>query len=110
MPLAVWFLAFLAVPSCDFGCYFDWCSCDLDAISIGGMEFCYLEFCFNSVFWSCHPVPVNLSGDCIRVCVGTSSSLELSSRSGGSLWRLHSGLCWVSSSLVPIWHVLVALC
>ena len=46
-----------------FGCP----SCDLDAISIGGMEFCYLEFCFNSVFWSCHPVPVDPSGDCIRV-------------------------------------------
>ena len=53
-------------------------------IFIGGMEFCYLEFCFNSVCWSCHLVPVDLSGDCIRVCVGTSSSLELSSRSGGS--------------------------
>ena len=33
MPLAVWFLAFSVAPSCD-----------LDAISIGGMEFCYLKF------------------------------------------------------------------
>ena len=31
------------------------------------MEFCYLEFCLNLVFWSCHPVPVDPSGDCIRV-------------------------------------------
>ena len=32
--VVVWFLAFFGCPSCD-----------LDAISIGGMEFCYLEFC-----------------------------------------------------------------
>ena len=32
--------------------------CDLDAISFHGL---------NSVFWSCHPVPVDHSGDCIRV-------------------------------------------
>ena len=41
--------------------------CDLDAISIGGMEFCYLEFCLNFMFWSCYPVPVDPSCDCIRV-------------------------------------------
>ena len=46
-----------------FGCL----SCDLDVICTGGMEFCYLEFCLNFMFWSCHPVPVDPSGDCIRV-------------------------------------------
>ena len=40
----------------------------------------------RALVWSCHPVPVDHSGDCIRVCVGT------------------------SSSLVPVWHVLVAQC
>ena len=54
-----------------FGCP----SCDLDVISIGGMEFCYLEFCLNFMFWSCHPVPVDLSGDCIWVLFGMSSCL-----------------------------------
>ena len=39
----------------------------------------------RALVWSCHPVPVDHSGDCIRVCVGT------------------------SSSLVPVWHVLVAV-
>ena len=39
----------------------------------------------RALVWSCHPVLVDHSGDCIRVCVGT------------------------SSSLVPVWHVLVAL-
>ena len=36
------FLAFFGCPSCD-----------LDAISIGGMEFCYLEFClgFSVLVW-----------------------------------------------------------
>ena len=51
------FLAFFGCPSCD-----------LDAISIGGMEFfCYLEFCLNFMFWSRHLVPMDPSGDCIRV-------------------------------------------
>ena len=44
--------------------------CDLDAISIGDMEFCYLKFYLNFVFWSCHHVTVDPSGDCIRVVLG----------------------------------------
>ena len=67
MPLAVWFLAFLTVPSSDLVAILIGALVILDAISIGGLEFCSLEFCLNLVFWSCHPIPVDPSGDCIRV-------------------------------------------
>ena len=68
MPPAVWFLAFLVVPSSDLDAILIGALVILDAISIGGLEFCSLEFCLNLVFWSCYPVPVDLMVIAFGLC------------------------------------------
>ena len=67
--------------------------CELDAISSGGMKFCNSEFCLNFVFWSCHPVPVDPSGDCIRVVLGGAPVWCLF----GMFWLLCVEHVWISN-------------